>query len=50
MKKFRIEIESTFCVEDINNLSTLLNMFEQTAELEGKDRKTKKYRVVVEEI
>jgi hypothetical protein len=50
MNKLKLELESTFCVDDIKGLPVLLEMFKQTAELEGNDRKTKKYKIVIEEI
>lgn len=50
MTKTFLNVEATYCIEDIEGLKTLLDMFQQTADLESKDRKTKKYRVVIEEI
>lgn len=50
MGKFKFELESVFCVEDINNTPSLFEMFEETAELEGKNRKSKKYRILIEEL
>lgn len=50
MAKFKFEIESDFCIEDMNNVPSLFQMFAETAELEGKNRKSKKYKVVIEEI
>jgi len=50
MTKTFLDVEAIYCIEDIEGVKTLLDMFQQTAELESKDRKTKKYRVVIEEI
>ena len=50
MTKHKFEIENVFCIEDINNVPTLFEMFAQTAELEGENRKSKKYRITIEEI
>lgn len=50
MAKFKFELESDFCVEDMNNVPALFEMFAETADLERANKKTKKYKVVIEEI
>ena len=47
MAKFKFEIESDFCVEDINNIPALFEMFAETAELEKANKKTKKYKMAI---
>ena len=50
MAKFKFELESNFCVGDMNNTPALFEMFAETADLESGNKKTKKYKVTIEEI
>ena len=50
MVKIIYSTNSRFCVEDISNLAPLLEMFAETAEIEGDNKKTAQYEIVIKEI
>lgn len=50
MVKIIYSVNTQFCVEDINNLPSLLDMFAKTAEIEGKNKEIKQYEIVIKEI